>query len=307
MRFSLYFAVFVTFIPSTGITQYNPQEWPRFTLSFSRQGTLKDVFDAGLRPYRFPSLEQSVLEAKHARITVVQQDGESLPEFDSALLEIDPLSNGLLYSIEMNTYKMSLDKARTLMLRWLYKGNRTAQQLENFLNAVKANYLDYDDPFRGMSDKFVTQWKDSSEVRYAIWFSNAFDPAQPLIFNLKIDWSRIRTPKESRSFYMQPIPPPPGYENVSMDAPKNFGPDSRVDILQAQGKPISGSRTPHPLGTPILTPLPASPPIVSATNPKPSVQLITSTQSSISYPWLVVLSIFILCVIIGVFLLLRKR
>src|SRR5690606_30263167 len=35
--------------------------------------------------------------------------------------------------------------------------------------------------------------------------------------------------------------PPLGYEHVSMEAPKNFGPDSAADILRAQGVDIGES------------------------------------------------------------------
>ena len=43
--------------------EYDAAKWPQATLTLSRAGTLKDLFDAGLRPYRHPGLENSLLEA----------------------------------------------------------------------------------------------------------------------------------------------------------------------------------------------------------------------------------------------------
>lgn len=271
--------------------QYDPQHWPRITLRFSEVGTLKDVFDSGLKPYRFPTLERSLLEAKHARVTVLQRSGQTLPEFPAERITIDPLQGGLLSGLEMTRYKTTLEEARALMLPYLTEGGRSAQDLDRYLAAVKADYLDYDGMGRGVED-FRVRWSDNGGPRYVVAFRKAFDPIRPLIMFISIDWSQVRTPRESRSFYKEPIPPPAGYENVSMQAPEKFGPDSQADILVSQGKPIAGDRPPSEppsseasaptTPVPTATPARSSPTPAIAESPAPVVE-----RKSPVWPWLV--------------------
>lgn len=223
--------------------QYDPKQWPQVSLSFSESGTLEDIFTAGIRPYRFPGLERSRLGAKHYRVTVKQRDGTILPEFPAEIIEITPLQGGMLSSLRMTRYKGTLDEARGFMLPYLSKEGRSAYELDRFLETVKADHLDYDGIGRGI-DNFRVRWSDAGGPRYVVAFRKAFDPVRPLIFFMMIDWSQVRTPQQSRSFYKEPIPPPPGFEEISMQAPKKFGPDSQVDILLAQGKRITGDRLP---------------------------------------------------------------
>jgi len=249
--------------PARSSAQYDPEKWPRINLRFSERGTLKDIFDCGLRPYRFPSLERSLLEIKHVRVTVICRNGEILPEIPAEVIEVTPLDGGILSSMELTRHKMSLDEARRVVLPYLSKGSRNTQELDQYLAAVKADYIGYNGMGRGVED-FAVQWSESGGPRYAVCFRKAFDPTRPLIMFISIDWSQVRTPREGRSFYKEPIPPPPGYENVSMQAPEKFGPDSQADILVSQGKPIAGDRPapePPPSETSTrATPIPAATP-----------------------------------------------
>jgi hypothetical protein len=188
------------------LAQFDPKEWPQVTLRFTEGGTLKDVFDAGLRPYRFPTLERSLLEVKHARVTILQRNGQPLLEFPAELVQIHPLQGGLLSSVEMTRYKTTLDESRVLILPYLPKGGRNAQELEHFLAAVKADYLDYNGMGTGL-DNYAVRWNEEGGPRYVVAFRKAFDPVRPLILFLSIDWSQARTRREMRSFYKEPIPP----------------------------------------------------------------------------------------------------
>ena len=156
MRQTIYavgaFAVCLFTLLNNSRAQYDPQQWPRITLRFSEVGTLKDLFDSGLRPYRFPRLERSSLEAKHARVTILQRNGQTLPEFPAEQITINPLQGGLLAGLEMTRYKTTLEEARALMLPYLTKGGRSAQELDRYLAAVNADYLDYDGMGRGVED-----------------------------------------------------------------------------------------------------------------------------------------------------------
>lgn len=285
--------VIFCYVTSAGetIAQFDPAQWPSKNLRFSGQGTLTDIFDSGLRPYRFPGLERTLLEIKHVRVTIVRRNAEMLPEFPAELIEVTPLQGGLLSSMELTRYKTTLDEARALMLPYLSKEGRSVQELDRYLAAVKADYLDYDGMGRGVED-FRVRWSDAGGPRYVAAFRKAFDATRPLIMFISIDWSQVRTPREGRSFYKEPIPPPPGYENVSMKAPLKFGPDSQADILLSQGKPIAGDRPPPDAvaasapNLPSATPTPTVPPPLPA-NAVAQAPVVASERSAPLWPWVV--------------------
>lgn len=236
-------------------SEYEPAKWPVVHLRLSKAGTLKDVFDSGLRPYRFPGLESSTLEVKHIRLVLHLASGETLPEVDTEWMRIKMYADGEISQIEGATPQLSLQEARLDMLKWLPYGTRDENDLDNYLKIVEDDYLNFDDPFRGRSDGCGIGWKEpgwgkqGGGAHCGVGFRKTFNQAQPLRFYFSLSWSSNRALKNSKS-YSIPIPPPPGYEDVSMEAPEKFGPDSAVDILRAQGynigdgkggKPIPGS------------------------------------------------------------------
>jgi hypothetical protein len=143
--------------------EYDPQKWPKVELKLSKAGTLKDVFDSGLRPYRFPALENSLLEVKHINICVVLDSRNTLPWMQLELINITPFSDGEIATIEAFTPKLTLGQAREEMLKWLPYGEneRTSQNLDDYLKAVETDYLDYDDPYRGFADGCGISWNEA--------------------------------------------------------------------------------------------------------------------------------------------------
>lgn len=225
---------------------YDPEDWPSHKVKFSQKGMLKDLFDSGIRPYRFPSLERSTLEFKHVKIIIEMKSGEKLPELQVMLGSITPLQNGLLSSLEVRSTKLTILEANASMLPFLAKGKRTREELTNYLRSAEANPREFDDPYHGDPSGFGIGWDDSDGPAYSVFFKPTFDSNTPVSFVMHVSWGgKYLTPIEERSFYDIPIPPPPGYENVSMDAPRNFGPDSAVEIARSKGIPITGDRTPE--------------------------------------------------------------
>jgi hypothetical protein len=102
--------------------EYDPAKWPEAHLNLSQAGTLKDVFDSGLRPYRFPSLENSLLEVKHLNLVVQLASGKSLPKIQTELIQLTPFVDGEIATIEGFTPKLTLTEAREEMLKWLPYG-----------------------------------------------------------------------------------------------------------------------------------------------------------------------------------------
>jgi hypothetical protein len=220
--------------------EYDPAKWPATNLRLSQAGTLKDVFDSGLRPYRFPGLENSTLEVKHIRLVTRLASGKVLPEINAEWINIKMFDDGELAHMEGATPQLSLDQARIEMLKWLPYGNRPTVDLDNFLKAVKTDPLDFDDPYRGLPDGCAVRWKEpgwqeqGGGPQCTIWFRKTFSGIEPLKLYFKFSWGSNR-PSKMRTGYSIPIPPPPGYEHVSMKAPEKFGPDSGADINRSKG------------------------------------------------------------------------
>jgi hypothetical protein len=202
-------------------------DWAAVEIRLTANETLKDLFDAGLRPYRFPTFETTLLEAKHLRVRLDQADGVALPEFQAELANIEVKADWLIAELELANAPMTISEARTEMLRWIQFGTmpkRSEAELDSFLAAVAANYIDYNYGPNAIRHDFRIYWSDVKNVTYVVWFQQARHPATPLAVHMKIRFPL--TPAQARKSFDIPIPPPPGYENVDMTAPKDFGPDS---------------------------------------------------------------------------------
>jgi len=220
--------------------EYDPEKWPEAHLKLSQAGTLKDVFDSGLRPYRFPGLENSILEVKHVRLVTNLASGKVLPQINAEWLNIKMFDDGEISQIEGATPQLSLQEARVEMLKWLPYGTRPKEDLDQYLKAVEADPLDFDDPFRGLPHGCDVGWEEPGWMtrgggpQCGFWFRKTFSKDQPLKLYFIFSWGLNRKSRDAKSYDI-PIPPPPGYEHVSMKAPEKFGPDSGVDINRSKG------------------------------------------------------------------------
>jgi hypothetical protein len=223
--------------------EYDPPKWPEARLKLSQAGTLKDVFDSGLRPYRYPSLETRLVAGKHVRLNLELASGKQLPELPVEKFQITPFADGEIAMFEGFTPKLTLADARREMAKWLRYGTRTAADLDAYLKAVEADPFNFDDPYRGRPDGCGLGWKEpgwkqrGGGPKCDLGFRKTASESHPLRLYFHLSWDLNRTMKDT-VYYQTPIPPPAGYEHVSMDAPKNFGPDSMVDILRAEGVDI---------------------------------------------------------------------
>ena len=230
--------------------EYDPKKWPRAELKLKEAADLKDIFDSGLRPYRFPGLENSLLEAKHINVQIVLGSGRRLPGIPAEVTQITPFRDGKIGTIEGFTPKLSLDQARQEMIKWLpFAANqRTEQDLEDYLAAVKADFLDFDDPYRGVAHGCGVGWREPGFETYnggpqvGVGFRKTANPELPLRLHFWLSWNANRPIKDAGSYRPDPIQPPPGYENVDMTAPANFGPDSMVAILRSKGVDIGDGK-----------------------------------------------------------------
>lgn len=229
--------------------EYDSTKWPQAVLKLSRAGTLKDFFDSGLRPYRHPGLEKTTLEVKHLNLLIHLDSGKKLPPLPVELINIKMFSDGNISTFDGFTPRLTVTEARAEMVKWLpFSANgRTEADLNAYLKKVEADYIDFDDPYRGDPSGCGIGWREPGwETKgggpdCSVWFRKSMSETHPLKLYFSFSWRLNRPSKEARS-YRVPIPPPPGYEHVSMEAPENFGPDSMDDILRAQGVNIGESR-----------------------------------------------------------------
>lgn len=229
--------------------EYDPKKWPQAELKLSQAGTLRDLFDSGLRPYRHPGLENSLLEVKHVNLLITTGSGKKLPVLTIEVMNITPFSDGEISIIEGFTPRLTLAQAKEEMLKWFPYGvnKRSERELDHYLAAVAKDPLDFDDPYRGLSDGCGVGWYEpgfkakGGGPQFGIGFRKTASQTHPLSLYFSFSW-RLNRPSKDAKRYQIPIPPPPGYEHVDMTAPRNVGPDSMVEILRSKGVDIGDGR-----------------------------------------------------------------
>ena len=218
-------------------------DWPRIEIRLSPEGTLKDLFDSGLRPFRHPSLENSSLQVKHIKAIVVQPNGFKLPEYLAETIDISMRSDGTLGQMEFRKAASTPEECRAEMMRWIHLGQRpkrTEKELDVYLAAAKADPMNFSDLGKGFTHNFSISWRDENQIGYVLWFLNCANAEKPFAVSMTIGFpDRPRT-----SYYSSPIPPPPGYEHVDMTAPKDFGPDSEP-IPSMEGLKMPDTKQPY--------------------------------------------------------------
>jgi hypothetical protein len=210
-------------------------EWLQVELNVANDGQLGTFFDAGLRPFHFPSLENSVLGFKHLQAIFVMADGARLPAFSSEWGQLHVQKDHKVSTIELRNSGVNLAEAFSEMSKWLSfstSPERTATDLEAFIKTVEANPMGYNIGPRAVDHDFALQWKDTSNTLYGIWFHNCRNQERPLAVYMSV--TLPLTPAEASAFFESPIPPPKGYETVSMTPPKEFGPDTPPDSKEVK-------------------------------------------------------------------------
>lgn len=227
--------------------EYDPAKWPFVELTLSQSGTLTNIFDSGLRPYRHPGLETSTLQVKHFILSLKLGSGKKLPNIFCEFLNIRLFPNGELARLEGRAPAMMLNEARTELTRWAAYDEKglTTEQIEQFFRGVSGNSMSFvamDERLARMGSVFWAEpgWGQvGGGPRCAATFVSVPSDTHPLVFSFVLSWGANRARMES-TIFDSPIPPPPGYEHVNMTAPASFGPDSMVGKLRAQGVKIGG-------------------------------------------------------------------
>jgi len=229
--------------------QVVPERWDNYIVEFSDEGSLKDLFDSGLRPYRFPALEKTSVEVGRKRISFVIERGLNTPELPMEYLNAEVLSSGKLSYVRARSIKLELEEAKKLMNDFSHLVEFSSKEMNEYLGEVEKEPLTSN--ISGSPKKFGFTIERVNGPRYRVYFVRTFDKSRPLAIRYYISWSSLRKPRERIQFYNVPIPPPEGYEDANMTAPDEFGPMSSYEVVKLDKNGAPSKSRPHDKKVPI--------------------------------------------------------
>ncbi|MCX8495893.1 MAG: hypothetical protein ORN51_06895 [Akkermansiaceae bacterium] len=163
-------------------------------LRLTEKGNFREIFDSGLRPKMLSGRSNKSCSVKNVSISL-KIGGRVFPEFVASRLDIDVLNNHLMDEVIIFVdQKMSSKEARELAIRWgVHEDTLDNMNFENFgWELVPKN----------------NNWRANAG------FVSSYNEEKPLLFRLFISWKR---PFKEMEMHQGLLPPPPGYEHVSME------------------------------------------------------------------------------------------
>lgn len=163
-------------------------------LKLTGEGNFREIFDSGLRPIMLGGRSNRSCYVKDMSISL-NLEGHVFPEVIAKKIDIGVLKNHLMDEVVVFVgEKMSVEEARDLAIKWgVDEDSLGDSNLENFgWNLVPKN------------DK----WRANAG------FVSSYNEVKPLLFRLFISWKR---PFKELETHQGLLPPPPGYEHVSME------------------------------------------------------------------------------------------
>lgn len=220
------------------------RQWPQVRLQLSQEVTVRDLFTAGLKPYLRPNAENRNLYAKHALITVVDRNGKAFPPLPADILRTTVRKPWLIASMEIWTPPLTIKEARTEMTKWLAITGRSEKELNDFLQAVEADWLHYD-VVNGSSDvvRFADGWHEKDGLKNTVLLMKSWQWQAPLRLCLLIETAGMKSRKPIE-LYDSPIPPPSGFEGADMKPPKDWEADDKFIPLTTEPRPAQGTLPP---------------------------------------------------------------
>jgi hypothetical protein len=287
---------------------YQPENWPQHTLRITKEGNLKEVFDAGFRPYHWPNTRGDVLEFKHSNLTLITSTGKKLPAFPMEYSKIKVKPSGIS-TLTLIGQSLTIEEAYQEMSQWLPYIGKSEEELSHFLEAVKVDPITYDDRNFGAVPKgFSGGWIDSNGVGYGLRFQQAYNPVVPIRIYVNIGWHRLRTKKEVKTSYRTAPPSPDGYEDYVIEEGGNFGPDSWTEMVHAKGIPFPEGMSLTGKGGKVIEAKEETQPITRpASKPRPKPKVVEEDppepEKKSSLPWIIagVLLLGILALFVKIF------
>lgn len=244
-RIFLLFIIVLAYAPSC-LGQYSDlvHLWPQARLQLSQEVTVGDLFASGLRAYRRPYAEDRYLYAKHANVTIVDRNGVAFPNLPIDIMRVKVQKPWLILTMELWSPPLTIKEARVEMLKWLPMTSKTEKELDEFLDAVEADWLHYD-VVNGSTDivRFVDGWRDADGMKKTLILKKSWQWQTPLILSFELETSSMPS-RSNWEYYEGPIPPPPGFEGADMKAPKDWEADNPFTPLTTEPRPAQGALPP---------------------------------------------------------------
>ena len=201
-----------------------------FVLDFSSKDTFDVVFESGLRPKRVSGFESSAADVKNVSLELVFAE-DIVFRFDAARVEFHVMKDDLLGGVSMTSHKLTVEQAREMLLTISEDIGLNMDALNPFLDEVSRN------PIAFRSDQFAVSRYIEDDAQVGFGFRNTFSSSQPLIAEVGITWSNRF---EKNLFLRSPIPPPKGWEHVSLDSDEPIGSTLDNMIVYEKGGLVSG-------------------------------------------------------------------
>jgi hypothetical protein len=203
------------------------------TIDLRGQGTLKNVFEAGLEPRKVRGLERSLCEVEDTSLRFLLDGGHTF-YIDAKRLDILVYDNDSLGYLQAYTDYLTIDEAYKLADKLGQELGRPATGLKAFIEKLRSNPLAMAGGYG-----FCT----NNQPRVNVFFLRGVSAERPLRLAIKVEW--IRPPLERRP-RTQEIKPPIGYEHLSMEPLSHAERENApADSAHAQMPPRSAIKTMH--------------------------------------------------------------
>lgn len=176
-------------------------------LDLSGQGSLREVFEAGLHPRNVPGLERRKCEIGRESITFVLPNGVRIP-VDAKTTSFTVNRDDLLVELQAQTDYLTEDEAREMMLPILRALGEDADALESHL-AAAAN----DDLLAHQGFGMMGYQTDAIRCSFGIG-GGVSKLGKPFRFIFTTQWNRPNSRIDHRE---KAIEPPVGFKHLSMD------------------------------------------------------------------------------------------
>jgi len=268
-----------------GLFAAAPNVMSQNTIDFSKSTNLKAIYDAGLRPWRVRPDEASTLLLTDQHIRVIAPNGKAF-SMSVEIGDFDVLLENQLSTADFISQPASLEKALLL-------AKESCQALG--INTTRGDGMGSIDEkaaeFASLGNQTpVPQfWNGRSEingVRYSVTLHPMFGYKETLAkVYVTLDFYQRGTPMK---FLTEPIKPPPGYENVSMEPPprdpnqKPF-PNPEYSFENMVKRVEAAKAAEGRASAPTMTPSASAP----TTTPKPSPAVQAEQSKSAPWPWII--------------------
>ena len=210
----------------------------RLKLSLSKEADLKEVFDAGLRPWRVSGLENTTCDIGRCSLSI-SVVGRGPFDFEVQRGTIDLLQDNVISRIKLTGRSEPIPMA----VARIKEICRITEMSSAGLDSIAQSLGNMPDPDKRW---FNTTRFDNVSVAVTFYPMFALLGTTEAEVWLSVKWHQ---PAGTMKFLTEPIKPPPGYETETMSPPSSD--PRRMPVMTTEGP---SAKPPPPLATVQLTP-----------------------------------------------------